>query len=886
MANNSAVLSAATHQHHQQQLQQQQFPPPNSAHHCKECGLFFDSGKSLEVHLQYHKENLLNKWATQAQSSSTEENNNAAQLKNGGPTSKVPGPIAAPADSSDGTHTKNKSPDSYGSRATPDPTTASFGHPPTPQSYHSVPSPYQAQHGDPQTGFSPGYQGYQAPMKNERASPAQYGGNGYATYQTDQYFGVESLGAYDYQTPKTHPYRYHPYGGYERSPQVTSSSPAYPSQNPQPTPSPSPKQCDKCGCVCDSAAQLLEHLNHAHAPNAFGYGLEAKHNNGEEPQTEILDLDSHKVHHVFQPPEEEDEMKRNGHPHSVSSMLGQWAPQPQAAPSPKMFSPATPFGLPPPPPTEHKMFVPHEFAGQPTSAPPPGDISYRPFEHLPPQPTAPVISSSAGPTGQVVPKGANWKSNEARRPKTYNCSACNKWFTSSGHLKRHYNTTLHKNAVKSSGQPDPATMPISVHHHPGREERGERQRPDSSQNHSPDSAEESRLQDGVSDGGYQHQPQQQGNVTPNGDVGAGIQEHLSRGLLPMGGQMGVGPPGMMDPGLHQQQQFGLFAGQQMEVQQQFQQATTGQMAPHAMPTSYPNGSAPHVTPPTVISSPTPVSVTSQTITGDQFGELYHLMGQQEGDHRPLPSFAQFHRFGIVLAPSGYHTLQQQPADVGGSGPATDPTFSATTAEGGYAHPPSPDDYIVTTLDPAEMAYSPPDEPTGLRMESPPTAQPVVAVKLEPKNDYEHGSPQITSTGSPKTTTATGNANGIHKCFDCDKVFNKACYLTQHNKTFHSGDKPFKCHRCGKRFPSEPSYHEHLAKHAGDKPYKCELCPKQFNHKTDLRRHMCLHTGQKPYACDHCGKGFIRKDHMLKHAETHQRKAVAHHVKLQQAAVGS
>ncbi|KAI5726846.1 hypothetical protein M8J76_009520 [Diaphorina citri] len=61
-----------------------------------------------------------------------------------------------------------------------------------------------------------------------------------------------------------------------------------------------------------------------------------------------------------------------------------------------------------------------------------------------------TLPQQAYPPTKSSKSGGSWKSNEARRPKTYNCTACNKWFTSSGHLKRHYNTTLHRNAVKQS----------------------------------------------------------------------------------------------------------------------------------------------------------------------------------------------------------------------------------------------------------------------------------------------------------------------------------------------------------------------------------------------------------------------------------------------------
>jgi len=133
---------------------------------------------------------------------------------------------------------------------------------------------------------------------------------------------------------------------------------------------------------------------------------------------------------------------------------------------------------------------------------------------------------------------------------------------------------------------------------------------------------------------------------------------------------------------------------------------------------------------------------------------------------------------------------------------------------------------------------------------------------------ERNSPE----GSEGSDSLNNGDVGEFRCNECNKVFNRICYLKQHNKSFHNGEKPYKCTQCGKRFPVEVLYQEHLAKHAGDKPYKCEVCPKQFNHKTDLRRHMCLHTGEKPFTCDVCGKGFIREDRMVKHADTHKKKA--------------
>lgn len=157
-------------------------------------------------------------------------------------------------------------------------------------------------------------------------------------------------------------------------------------------------------------------------------------------------------------------------------------------------------------------------------------------------------------------------------------------------------------------------------------------------------------------------------------------------------------------------------------------------------------------------------------------------------------------------------------------------------------------------------------PQGATM-TPPQTSP----SLSPNNEVQSPEDEEAAAIEAAEKRKAALAAMPFSCSECGKHFVKSCYLTQHNKTFHAGEKNHKCVRCGKRFETEQGMEEHVAKHGGDKPFKCQQCPKAFNHKTDLRRHMCLHSGSKPYACHLCGKGFIRKDHMVKHLDTHTKK---------------
>ena len=104
-----------------------------------------------------------------------------------------------------------------------------------------------------------------------------------------------------------------------------------------------------------------------------------------------------------------------------------------------------------------------------------------------------------------------------------------------------------------------------------------------------------------------------------------------------------------------------------------------------------------------------------------------------------------------------------------------------------------------------------------------------------------------------------------QCNICDKRFTNSTSLKRH-MYIHSAEKPFKCSLCPKGYTNKALLNQHLVSHSEQKGFPCHVCKRVFNWKYDLKKHSWLHTTERPYRCSVCKKGFVQRHFLTKHIQ--------------------
>ncbi|KAI1903139.1 hypothetical protein AGOR_G00024130 [Albula goreensis] len=114
---------------------------------------------------------------------------------------------------------------------------------------------------------------------------------------------------------------------------------------------------------------------------------------------------------------------------------------------------------------------------------------------------------------------------------------------------------------------------------------------------------------------------------------------------------------------------------------------------------------------------------------------------------------------------------------------------------------------------------------------------------------------------------------LYSCSHCSRTFTVLTHYIVHQQIHRgegSGERPFCCLQCGKRFYREHGLKTHQQSHTRERVHCCPQCGKSFKTKSVLIGHKCSHLKKRLYQCLYCPRSFTLKSTFERHMQTHSR----------------